>query len=71
MKPENQSNESTDESGVASSDLLAKCESRAIELFYSDTERLDCKQILKDEFGEETVSELLRVGIGNLPLANK
>ena len=53
---------------VASHDLLADCERRAIELYYAaPPEKLagDCRRELVKEFGESVVTQMLANGIGN------
>jgi hypothetical protein len=48
--------------------ILARCEQRAIEIYYSappDKLAGECRAELENEFGEKVVAEMLRIGIGN------
>jgi len=59
--------------GGESSNLLADCERRAIELYYAappEKTARDCHRELVEEFGESLVTQMLANGIGNNGSAN-
>jgi hypothetical protein len=61
------------DSSVESTDLLADCERRAIEIYYAaPPEKLagECRRELVAEFGESIVAQMLANGIGNNGSAN-
>ena len=61
------------DSSVESTDLLADCERRAIEIYYAaPPEKLagECRAELVAEFGESVVAQMLSNGIGNNGSAN-